>query len=189
MDDKKPTRILEAEHRIILQVIGRMVTLVAALKQNGDIEGGALLESVEFMRTFTDRCHHGKEERHLFPLLGRKGAPVTGYPLDALIRDHEETRAFIQELADATEAYLRGDSASKQALAESLRKLIEFYPNHIWKEDYLLFPMANRMLSPKQQRDLRQKFAIVDADIDRDAYQRFEQLARRLEDLRRNTAA
>jgi len=181
VNQKGPTGLLEREHRVIQRVIGTMVTLAGTLERGGYVEVGTLIDTLEFMRAFADQCHHGKEERHLFPLLGRKGAPVTGYPLDALIRDHENTRTLTRQLAGASEAYLQGNLAAREALLESLRGLIGIYPNHMWKEDYLLFPMANRVLSPKQQRDLREKFEAVDAQIGTDAYQRFEQMANRLE--------
>lgn len=118
MKQKSPTGLLEREHRAIQRVIGTMITLAAALERGGYVKVGTLLETVEFMCTFADQCHHGKEERHVFPLLGRKGAPVTGYPLDALIRDHENTRALIRELAGASEAYLQGGPASRFPLDE-----------------------------------------------------------------------
>ena len=51
------------------------------------------------------------------------------------------------------------------------------YPNHIWKEDYLLFPMTNKVLSPDDQKDLREKFEAVEDVIGRDVHHRFEQMA------------
>ena len=45
-------------------------------------------------------------------------------------------------LAEAVEAYSRGDAAAKDALLANLRGITALYPNHIWKEDYLLFPMT-----------------------------------------------
>jgi hemerythrin-like domain-containing protein len=35
-----------------------------------------------------------------------------------------------------------------------LRRFVELYPTHIWKEDYLLFPMAQQNLSEVEQEDL-----------------------------------
>lgn len=182
MNDMSPTGLLEAEHRVIRRMVNTMLLLAAALERDRDVEITIWQKIVDFMRMFAVQVHHGKEEGHLFPILKRKGVPLAAYPLEALIRDHEKTQALTQELAGATEAYLRVGIAAKASLIRSLRGLIDLYPNHMWKEEYLLFPMANRLMSPKQQRDLREKFAATDAAIGTDAYRQFEELANQLAD-------
>jgi hemerythrin-like domain-containing protein len=77
-------------------------------------------------------------------------------------------------------AYIRGNSSAKGPLIESLRGLIELYPNHIWKEDYLLFPMTNKILSLEEQKELLVKFDMVEQAIGRDVHHRFAQLAEEL---------
>ena len=57
-----------------------MAVLSARLEKGEDIKGDTIKNVVEFMRTLGDKGHHGKEETHLFPLLGKKGVPMTGCP-------------------------------------------------------------------------------------------------------------
>lgn len=189
MSTKSPTDILEAEHRVIQRVVGTMVLLEEALARGVDPEVETLLAIVEFMRTFADKCHHGKEEVHLFPALERKGVPIGGCPLGALIHEHEKGRALVTALAEATEGYLQGRLAAREALSQSLQGLIALYPNHIWKEDFLLFPMSNKLLSPEDQQALQADFESVEAGIGRDIHERFEQLAQRLEKEARGLSA
>jgi hemerythrin-like domain-containing protein len=136
---------------------------------------------VEFMRVFADKCHHGKEEAHLFPALERKGVPPRGCPMGALLHEHQQGRALVMGLAEAAGAYVKGEASAKEALQKSLRSLVELYPSHIWKEDYLLFPMANKVLSPADQTDLREKFEAVEEALGRDVHHRLEQIAEALE--------
>ncbi len=77
---KKPTEALEEEHHVIQKVVGAMAVLSARLERGEDVKGDTIKNVVEFMRTFGDKCHHGKEEVHLFPLLGRAddGLPHSG---------------------------------------------------------------------------------------------------------------
>ncbi|HSB68031.1 MAG TPA: hemerythrin domain-containing protein [Candidatus Methylomirabilis sp.] len=180
--DKGSTEVLEAEHRVILRVIGAMARMDATLERGADLKVETLLAIVEFMRTFADKCHHGKEEAHLFSTLQRKGVPIGGCPLGALIREHEQGRTLVRDLEAATEAYLQGGLGAREALAKSLRGLVALYPNHIWKEDYLLFPMTDKLLGPEEHRELQEKFDAVEAEVGRDVHQRFEQLAQWLED-------
>jgi len=40
--------------------------------------------------------------------------------------------------------------------------LVELYPGHIWKEDYLLFPLAGKVLSPADHVALSKQFEEVE---------------------------
>jgi len=180
MTKKTPTDVLEQEHRFIEKVVGAMPTLIKVLEAGQEIEAGLLQDMVEFMQTFADRCHHGKEETHLFPVLVSRGVPDTGCPIGALTAEHQQGRALVRELAAAVQAYGAGDASAKASLVKSLQGVVGLYPNHIWKEDYLLFPMTNKVLGPDDQKELLGKFAQVEAEIGQDTHHRFEQMARDL---------
>ena len=62
-----------------------------------------------------------------------------------------------------------------------LRNLVQFYPAHIWKEEYLLFPMARKVLSDEDDERLLKEFRSVESDIYAYAHERYEQLATELE--------
>jgi len=62
-----------------------------------------------------------------------------------------------------------------------LRALVAFYPSHIWKEDYLLFPLAGKVLTPQDQQDLMDKFETVERELGLDVHERFDKLAAELE--------
>jgi hemerythrin-like domain-containing protein len=174
---KRPTEMLEEEHLYIQKVVGAMAVVAEGLEMGQNVEAETLQNIVQFMRTFADKCHHGKEESHLFPALERIGVPTRGCPLGILIHEHEKGRTLVTELAEAAEAYVKGNPSAKASLAESLRGLTDLYPNHIWKEEYLLFPMANKILSSEQQNELQEEFETVEQAIGKDVHQRFEQVA------------
>ncbi|GLI38810.1 hemerythrin domain-containing protein [Geobacter hydrogenophilus] len=175
--EKKPTDILEEDHHIVQTVVGVMATIAEGLDSGKVPDRGVLRDIVEFMRMFADRCHHGKEESHLFPLLEAKGVPVTGCPLGILIHEHQNGRKLVAELAEAAEAYGRGDTEANGRLRASLQGLVNLYPNHIWKENYLLFPMTNKILSDDEQRELLEKFEQVEESIGKDEHRRFVTMA------------
>jgi hemerythrin-like domain-containing protein len=177
---KKPTDVLEEEHHVIQKVVAAMVVLLARLEEGKDVKGETINKVVEFMRTFGDKCHHGKEESHLFPLLGKRGVPMTGCPIAVLVHEHEKGRSLVKQLLEAGTAYVNGDGASKSALIKSLQGLIELYPNHIWKEEYLLFPMTNKVLSDEDQKELFEKFEMVEKEIGADVHEHFENIVEEL---------
>ncbi len=175
--ETKPTEILEGEHRIIQTVVGVMAAFAEELAAGKEPNCGILRDIVEFMRMFADKCHHGKEESHLFPLLEAKGVPVTGCPLGILIHEHQSGRKLVGELAEAAEACGKGAPEANERLRASLQALVNLYPNHIWKEDYLLFPMTNKILSDEEQRELLKKFELVEESAGKGEQQRFVTIA------------
>jgi len=175
--ERKATQTLEEEHHVIQTVVGIMATLTEELDKGKSPEVGILRDLVEFMQVFVDKCHHGKEEGYLFPLLETKGVPVTGCPLGILIHEHQNGRKLVAELAEAVAAYGKGSLEEKGTLCASMRGLVNLYPSHIWKEDYLLFPMTDKILNDKEQKELAEEFELVEKKIGLDVHQRFEQLA------------
>ena len=89
MTEKSPTEMLEAEHRVIQRVVGAMAVMAHALESGQAVEVRTLRDIVEFMRTFADKCHHGKEEVQLFPALERQRFPAHGCPMGALLHEHQ----------------------------------------------------------------------------------------------------
>ncbi|MFY9910407.1 MAG: hemerythrin domain-containing protein [Candidatus Sulfotelmatobacter sp.] len=180
MTNRKATEELEHEHRIIQQVVGGMAIIIEKLESGKEIDPAVLTDLSEFMQTFGDKCHHGKEEDYLFKLLEKKGVPVSGCPLAVLLHEHEKGRGLMADLKLTSETYIRTPRAGKEALIGTLRRLIELYPAHIWKEDYLLFPMTNKLLSESEQEELRAQFEQHDSEIGIDVHHGFEQLAGRI---------
>jgi hemerythrin-like domain-containing protein len=176
-----PTEILEEEHQYIQKVVGTMAALTERLETGQDAETGTLQSIVEFMRTFADKCHHGKEETHLFTLLERKGVPVRGCPIGILTAEHQRGRALVASLSSAIETQVKDGESAKKSLIQVLKSLTELYPGHIWKEEYLLFPMTNKILNAEEQRDLLQKFETVEKTIGLDVHQHFVRLSEELE--------
>ena len=59
-----------------------------------------------------------------------------------------------RHLGAAVEAYLKSPAEMGQFLVTTLRGIVALYPSHIWKENYLLFPMTDKILNEKEQQEL-----------------------------------
>ncbi len=177
---QNPIELLEAEHRTIAKVVSAAGLLADKLQAGQSIEAQVFQSVVEFMRLYADKCHHGKEEDLLFPLLAERGVPMRGCPVEALMHEHVMGRALVQGLANAAEAWQTRDLSAREDLIRNLRGIAALYPNHIWKEDYLLFPMSNKVLSEEDQQQLALKFAGVEEAVGREVHHRLEQLGEQL---------
>ena len=180
MNNTKPMEELEHENHIIERVVAAMAVLAEKLRSGKEVEARVLRDLVEFLQVFADDCHHGKEEHYLFPLLEKKGVLVSGCPLAVLLNEHDRGRRLMADLKQTSEAYVRSGNRLKEALIGTLHRLIEFYPAHVWKEDYLLLPITDKILSDTDQESLAREFERYESEIGSDVHHGFEQLAESL---------
>ena len=68
----KPTETLKHEHKIILLVLAAAEKQAKAIEAAGKMEGDKIDKLLDFFRSFADRCHHSKEEKHFFVALERR---------------------------------------------------------------------------------------------------------------------
>ena len=184
-----PTERLEWEHHCIQKVVGAMAPLAETLEKGGSVDAETLHGIVQFMRTFADKCHHGKEEKHLFTSLEKKGVPVSGCPLGILLLEHQKGRTLVTKLSELTESYAEGNTSARPEIAKCLHELMHLYPGHIWKEEYLLFPMSNKIVPPEEQKVMSNDFEEVDKTFGPDLHDQFLQTALKLEESARKSPA
>ncbi|HNV85869.1 MAG TPA: hemerythrin domain-containing protein, partial [Candidatus Omnitrophota bacterium] len=106
----------------------------------GAVDPEFIVAAVDFIRSYADRCHHGKEEDILFRDLKKK--PLSAEHariLGELEAEHVKGREVTRGIVAAYERYLRGDKASVGEMIRLMEVLAEFYPKHIEKEDRHFF--------------------------------------------------
>ena len=109
--------------------------------------------AIDFLRTYADRCHQGKEEDILFRELRKKTLSQEHASMIAdLEEDHRLERETTEELAKARERYLKGEKEALSAMADSMRFLTELYARHIEKEDkHFFFPVMGYFTDGEKQ--------------------------------------
>jgi hemerythrin-like domain-containing protein len=122
-------------------------------------------DTVDFLRNFADKCHHGKEENQLFPAMEKAGIPRQGGPIGVMLVEHDQGRAFIRSMDEAGQRYASGDAAARAPLAAAVRGYVELLRGHIYKEDTILFPMADSVLPASEQARLGKAFEDVEANV------------------------
>jgi len=168
----KATDILMDEHRVIEQVLTCLEKLADRCEAGEKLDGKSAREALEFFRNFADRCHHGKEEAHLFPLLEAKGFGPQAGPTPVMRHEHEEGRKLLAAIASAVERDVPAD------FVRHARNYIALLRDHIRKEDQCLFPMAAAFLSRADADSLAQRFEHVEhAEMGEGTHEHYLQLA------------
>jgi len=158
------TTVLRKEHDAILHMLEVTEEAARQLDRGAAVAPETLAGLLEFFRLFADRCHHGKEEDLLFPLLERKGLPRAGGPIGVMLDEHERGRALVRQMSEAGEAYGNGDSAARHRWGEAARGYAALLRQHIDKENNVLFMIAENLLSDAEQAELAAAFEKVEVE-------------------------
>lgn len=177
----KPIGPLMREHRLIERLIVLLSREIEQINTSGKVNTGFLMAAVDFIRTYADRTHHGKEEDILFRELAKKNLDAEHKRImNELIQEHIAAREMVARLVKAREAYIAGDSKSSGEIVDCLRELTGFYPAHIEKEDKHFFYPCLEYLTKEEQDAMLQEFWEFDKKLIHEKYQRtVEELERR----------
>ncbi len=161
----RPTEELEAEHRGIERMLAIMDAIRPRLEAGEAVETEHLDQILEFIRVFADRCHHAKEEDLLFVAMREAGVPSECGPIAVMLADHEVGRRHVRGMAEGLAAYRRGEEGAARHIAEHARGYAELLREHIAKEDRVLYPLADRILTQGQQHALEEGFERIERDV------------------------
>ena len=172
------------EHEIILKVLEALENKVNESRRAKQIDMEFMRGLLEFSRLFIDRCHHGKEEKCLFPCLERRGIPREGGPIGVMLQEHEMGRAIVRRINALLDKYEQS-SVSIDEVLDSCLEYIELLRQHIYKENNILFPMGDRVSMPDDIAETLRCYAEREAELGGGEHQRLEKLAESLASRRR----
>ena len=169
-----PVGPLMIEHRLIERMIAQMRGELARMEREKTVNGLFIETAVDFIRTYADRCHHGKEEDILFRELARKKMPAEYERImGELIEEHKLGRETTRKLVEGNAAYNAGRKAEgHRAVTESMQLLVDFYPKHIAKEDRNFFLPVMRLFTPEEREALLQEGYEFDRELIHERYRR-----------------
>jgi hemerythrin-like domain-containing protein len=177
----RPTEALYAEHEVILVVLDCLEKIAGDAAATKRLDLASARDALDFLRTFADRCHHGKEENVLFPALMKKGMPRHMGPLAVMLAEHEEGRAAIAGMVAAVEDCAREVAGGVERFATFARRYVDLLRDHIAKENGILFPMAEGMLDDEERADVLAAYARVEHhDMGEGTHERYLALVDRL---------
>jgi hemerythrin-like domain-containing protein len=185
------TEILRKEHDAILKMLDALDQTSVQLLGGASVQLSTLQDLLEFFQLFADRCHHGKEEDLLFPLLERRGIPRERGPIGVMLSEHDQGRELMQQMKAAVGEYEKAPQAAGKRWSEAARVYSQLLREHIMKENNILFRMAEQVLSPEEQTSLAADFE--KAEIEKMGPGTHERLHARmghlLEEIHRTNAA
>jgi hemerythrin-like domain-containing protein len=177
------TQELRDEHEGIKIALAVLDHLADEAEAGRAVSTDDIEQIVDFLKTFADRCHHGKEEDLLFPALEAVGIPREGGPIGVMLADHDEGRAHIRAMSESIVGLREDAPAAREAFAAAARGYAQLLSQHIEKENGILFVMAEQHLSPEEHARLAKGFEQIEEErIGPGVHEQYHALLHRLQE-------
>ena len=162
---------LMIEHRLIERMIVQIKRILSQIEKEEKVDPVFVDITVDFIRTYADRTHHGKEEDILFrDLKEKKLSKEDRRLMNELIEEHVLGRKTTKKVIEANSRYRNGDESALAEIASNLRVLADFYPKHIEKEDKIFFPSARMYFSEQEDQAMLNEFWEFDRKMIHEKY-------------------
>ena len=152
------TQVLSEEHQNILKVIGAIKKECQLIEDGQTVDQEFFKTAIDFIRNYADRWHHAKEEDILFKAMCQDEVAMHCNPVDQMLHEHDLGRDYIKNLETSL-----SNNNIKEILTNA-RGYAFLLADHIFKEDNILYPMADQVLSKDQQAKIKQEFRQVETD-------------------------
>lgn len=159
----KPIAPLMIEHRLIERMIRILKIELENIKKTKKTTPVLIENAVDFIRSYADQTHHGKEEDILFRELQKKKISLEHkIIMNELIEEHVTGRKITGELVRANKLYTQGKMESLNIIIDKISFLVDFYPRHIEKEDKHFFIPIMEYFSKEEQDNMLEEGRVFD---------------------------
>lgn len=180
----KAIEIIRREHAALSAMLGSIVLLLAQHRREGTLPDFAALRAMLFyVDEFPEKRHHRKETELLFPKL-RARTPLHRDALDRLDLDHARGEQRIRELEHALLAFEVMGESRRAVFEQAVQRYVDFYLAHMALEEREILPLAEKVLSADDWRELDDAFAANrDALTEAEPEAEYAQLFKRIVNL------
>jgi hemerythrin-like domain-containing protein len=151
---------LKAEHDLIERGLALLEKAVARLESGQSLPEGFPQWAPRFFQQFADQCHHAKEEDVFFPILKQRGIPEQGGPIGVMLYEHILGRDCVGRMREASQAQPFDTCEFVDAAAQYIPLLRQ----HIFKENNILFRMAEQVMNEADNANVTGWFSLVEQE-------------------------
>jgi len=153
------TLVLSEEHQNILKVIDGVLSECNEFEKGKDFDKEYFAEVIGFIKNYADGYHHAKEEDILFKAMLENIGNLHCNPIPVMLHEHNEGRQYIKNLEEGIA------NSDKEQILTNARGYCLLLQDHIYKEDNVLYPMAEEALSEEQKEEVQAKYKQVKDEL------------------------
>lgn len=153
------TEELSNEHQIILKVIDLILSESKKVESGEKPNYDFFREAIDFIKNYADRFHHAKEEDVLFKAMCENEENMHCNPVGQMLYEHDSGRHFVAGMESA----LAEDNTVE--LVSNAINYCRLLTDHIYKEDNILYPMAEQGIDNDQKELILRRYKEVELGI------------------------
>jgi hemerythrin-like domain-containing protein len=158
----KALQLLAREHAAITACAERFEAEIDDIVNRCEVDAEAVDRLLRFFEVQVDGHHQEKEERIFLPRLLARAAGEDVQLLRALFADHGAQRKLLAHMRNQIEGVTYGEPNSIAVLVRDAKRYLRAQREHSGWEQATLFPMARRILGPRDDRAILNGFRRLD---------------------------
>ena len=171
-------KILSEEHQNILKVVECLEKKCDLYNSGEEVNYNFVENTIDFIINYADKFHHAKDEDILFKEFQK--AVDSGYthcnPLEQMLHEHDSGRNYIREIQEGL------SEKNKSKIISGAQNYTNLIREHIFKEDNILYPMADEALTKEVKEIILNKFKDIDK-INEDNKKKYIDFMRELQNV------
>ena len=156
----KSVERLMAEHELIERGLSLLEDAIIKIEDGQVLPEGFSAWVVRFFQQFADQCHHAKEEDVFFPALKERGILEKGGPIGVMLYEHKLGRDCVGRMQEASQT----KPFDSHKFADAAKQYVPLLHEHIFKENNVLFRVAEQVMSEADDADVTAKFSQVEQE-------------------------
>jgi hemerythrin-like domain-containing protein len=143
----KTLNVIRDEHRSIAAILHGMEYFVDKIRaRKAKVNPRVFAAMIYYLDTFSERMHHPKEDRYLFSAMRSRGKEAAAIVAD-LEQEHAAGGDTLRRLEQCLVRYEEGGDKEFPAFSQAVERFVREYRDHMHKEEDIVFPLAERLLS------------------------------------------
>ena len=156
----KSVERLVTEHDLIERGLSLLEDAIIKIEDGQTVPDGFSAWVVRFFQQFADEFHHAKEEDVFFPVLKERGVLEQGGPIGVMLYEHGLSRDCVSRMREASQT----NPFDSRKFVEAAKQYVPLLHEHIFKENNVLFRVAERVMSAADDADVTSKFLQVEQE-------------------------
>jgi Uncharacterized conserved protein len=171
------------EHKVIKRMLAVIRKACYGVMNGAEIDYTDFESMIDFVRSYADKHHHGKEEKILFnKMVDEIGGPAEKLIKHGMLVEHDLGRLFIKELEEALAKVKEGDAEAKLDVIANAISYTHLLHRHIDKEDAVVYTFAQKQLKSDTLDKVNQESEAFEEEMKAENVQnKYLQLVEKLE--------
>lgn len=171
------------EHKYIKRMLKVIRKACYGILKGKEVNYDDFAQMIDFVRSYADAHHHGKEEKMLFNrMIDEIGSAAEKLVRFGMLVEHDLGRLHMRELEEALQKVKDGDDEAKIDVIANAVSYTHLLNRHIDKEDTLVYPLAERELNETTLSTINAECETFEKDMEeKEVQQKYIKLLEELE--------